>query len=703
MNRILKKTCIGLAAGLVALAVLAALALWLVPTRMLTPVAQRYLARHDKELLGRHVTVGDLYLNPYKGDFAVHRLKIAEADDTTRFFGFNELSGQIRPGALLKKQIHLTRLYLDALDLTVVQNGESFNFDDMVHHFAADTLQAEDAPGSLPDTARTTEGKSPWRILLQDMSINQSRLAYIDSLLGSRWDLENITLHIPEIDLSHVNPDVGLELEFADGGTLQLSGAYKTSEQQYTADVTLQHFPLSHIKPYLQKAVNVSEVAGRLKVALHVEGSTADLMDCTVSGRADIVQLALTTPSEEPVMSLDTVGIVLQSLQPLRQTVTLDDIYIGGFTFPYELMADSTTNIDRWLVSTPDESPEKTPADAVADTAAPKDWQLTVNRFSFENGRVNYIDHTLAETFRTSARDIAITAEDIHPETQNAVSFGMRIDRNGLLQGSWIGNIQDMSNMQLNARLTNLDLTMFSPYALAMFGNRLSAGQLSFKTTNTITNNQLLGENRLDIFAAEVGGKEPGTEPAYNIPLKTALYLLTDLRGNIGMDLPVKGDISSPTFSYRKILWRTFLNVLIKAVTSPAAILSNTIGLSGDQFNPAPLAPMQDTLTARQYRIVDRWAGILRQKPDLCLYITQKVNYNAYVASLRENGTDASDIPTPDAVHALMQRRDQQLRTYLSEKLQLQPSQFSCTFYPLDSLGTYAGDDLLEVNVLMQE
>ena len=700
MNRILKKTCIGLAAGLVTLAVLAALALWLVPTRMLTPIAQRYLAHHDKELLGRHVTVDGLYLNPYKGDFAIHRLKVAESDDTTRFFGFNELSGQIRPGALLRKQVHLTRFYLDAMELTVIQNGESFNFDDIIRHFAADTLQAEDGAEALPDTA-ANGGKSPWRILLQDMSINQSRLAYIDSLLDSRWNLENITIHIPEIDLSHVNPDVGLELEFADGGTLQLSGAYKTSEQQYSADVTLQQFPLSHIKPYLQKAVRVSQVDGSLRVALHVEGSTADLMDCTVSGRSDITRLALTTQDDEPIMSLDTVGIVLQSLQPLRQAVTIDDINIGGFKFIYELMADSTTNLDRWIVDAPEtpEAPEKVPA----DTAAHQDWQLTINRFSFDHGLVNYIDHTLRETFRTSVRDIAITAEDIDPEAQNTVSFGMRIDRNGLLQGSWTGNLQDLSNMQLNARLTNLDLTMFSPYTLAMFGNRLSAGQISFKTTNTVTANQLLGENRLDIFAAEVGGREPGIQPANNIPLKTALYLLTDMRGNIGMDLPVKGDISSPSFSYRKVLWRTFLNVLIKATTSPAAILSNTLGLSGDQFNPAPLEPMQDSLTARQYRIVDRWAGILRQKPDLCLYITQKVNYNAYVESLRKNGTDASSLPTPDAVHAMMQRRDRQLQTYLTEKLQLQPSQFSCASYPVDSLSTYAGDDLLEVSVLMQE
>lgn len=703
MSKTLKRTIIITLSVLGALLAIVALALWIVPTRMLTPIVQNYLAEHDKELLGRHVTVGDVFLNPYKGDLSVKDFMIAEADDVTRFVGFKEFSLHIKPLALLGKKVHVTSLLLDALDVNAIQRGEHFNFDDIIAHFSGDTLQAAGdtipaAPmqeAALSDTL--SESSFDWRILLQNMVINESHLCYTDEVIDSRINMENITLRIPEIDLSAVNPDVGLQLEFADGGTLGLSGSYKTTQRQYTADISLLDFPLSPVKPYLQDYVKAAEVDGKLSVRLHVNGSTVDMMDCTVSADARMTGLALKEESGSLIMKLDSAAVVLDELRPVPQTVTVGDVYLGGFLFPYEMMADSSTNVDRWLVAS--EETETTAAETAAEDTDAKPWILTVNRFLFEKGTVTYVDHSLSQDFKLNISDITAQAAGFNPNQQNTLEVSMRVPPTGLLKGTWTGDINDLANMVLDARLTNLDIKALSPYTVDMFGNPITNGQLSFNTNNIIVNNQLKSANRLTIFGAELGNKLPDVKPVYNLPLKTGLYLLTDMKGNIQMDLPVKGDISSPEFSYKKLLWRTFLNVLIKATTSPVAILSGTLGLSGDAFRPEAMNATQKEWNDSQLKAVEKWAKVLQQKPDLCLSLTQQINYQA---ARQAAGSDSTSL-TIESIQSLAADRGEQLKSYLDKTLHLKPEQYSITAWPADSLRSYAGDSQLSVSVLMQE
>ena len=76
------------------------------------------------------------------------------------------------------------------------------------------------------------------------------------------------------------------------------------------------------------------------------------------------------------------------------------------------------------------------------------------------------------------------------------------------------------------------------------------------------------------MFEPKVDKKRREIKAEMNIPLKLGLYVLKDKKGHVKMDLPVRGSLDSPEFSYRKIVLKAIGNVLLKVVTAPFSFLS---------------------------------------------------------------------------------------------------------------------------------
>ena len=60
--------------------------------------------------------------------------------------------------------------------------------------------------------------------------------------------------------------------------------------------------------------------------------------------------------------------------------------------------------------------------------------------------------------------------------------------------------------------------------------------------------------------------------------MKLAVALLKDRDGKIELDIPVSGDLNDPKFSVGGIILKVIVNLLVKAATSPFALLSAVFG-----------------------------------------------------------------------------------------------------------------------------
>ncbi len=81
-----------------------------------------------------------------------------------------------------------------------------------------------------------------------------------------------------------------------------------------------------------------------------------------------------------------------------------------------------------------------------------------------------------------------------------------------------------------------------------------------------------------------------GRPDATKLPVRLAVALLKDRKGEIHLDLPLTGQIDDPKFSVWGIVVKIIVNLLVKAATSPFALLGAIFGggeeLSYLEFDP---------------------------------------------------------------------------------------------------------------------
>ena len=108
--------------------------------------------------------------------------------------------------------------------------------------------------------------------------------------------------------------------------------------------------------------------------------------------------------------------------------------------------------------------------------------------------------------------------------------------------------------------------------------------------------------------------------------------MLKDKKGHVKIDLPVKGNLDAPEFSYRKIVMKALGNVLLKVVTAPFSFLTG----HGDNLTHIDLRPLDWNFSSEQYARFDRIAELLREKPEMKVSLTQRIAYRQALASLAE-------------------------------------------------------------------
>jgi hypothetical protein len=97
--------------------------------------------------------------------------------------------------------------------------------------------------------------------------------------------------------------------------------------------------------------------------------------------------------------------------------------------------------------------------------------------------------------------------------------------------------------------------------------------------------------------------------------------LLKDRNGQIHLDLPVTGRTDDPQFSVWKVVLQILKNLLVKAATSPIALLGRLFGGSED-ISAVQFAPGSERLTKEAKDKLDKLAKALHDRPALTLEIS---------------------------------------------------------------------------------
>ena len=634
----------------------------------IAPLAKNYIEKHDRELLGRSIRMERLKFNIFTGRLRIGDLRIGGADDSTTFFRLDSFEMRMRLWPLLSNRVVVKKLSFAAPGIKVYQRGNSFSFDDILAHFAGDTI---------PAAATPEKPSKPWEIGIYDISIRNGQVFYKDLLLDATWGMKDINLHIPGVYFSGEKTDVGAVLNFAEGGSLSTDVGYNIATSEFDIGIRLQDFALAGTLPYFRQALDVAAVDGRLSADIRLRGNTEHLLSLRTEGTASLAGFALRDRQQRPVVGVDTLGMKLAEGDMGSMRFRFDRIYAAGVSALFEMTPEGdnfsalmkptgstagTQAAGRISESgaTDDAAQDRTTAPDAPGDVTPT---LRIADLEIARGSVTVRDLTLHRPFEYTVSQIGMHSRDFDPSKHNKLTVDARMQKTGSAKLRWEGALDNIDNQNITLWLSNLDLRDFGPYCEHFTAYPLTKGNLTFRSQNVIRDRYLDGTNHLDMFEPKVDRKRKDIKAEMNIPLKLGLYVLKDKKGHVKMDLPVRGSLDSPEFSYRKIVLKAIGNVLLKVVTAPFSFLSG----NRDNLEYINIDPQQYAFTSEQYASLDKIAQALRDKPEMHIALTQRINMRR---ALPRQAANALRMAYAAHMRAADSTQRRQLSTLEYEKIQ---------------------------------
>ena len=98
----------------------------------LSSLVKYWVVKNSEELVGRKLEISELHFNYAQVALGIKGFNLFEADKTNTFVAFNELHVNFSPWYLITGEYAFSEIYLDGLNVSVIQDSLGFNFDSMI-------------------------------------------------------------------------------------------------------------------------------------------------------------------------------------------------------------------------------------------------------------------------------------------------------------------------------------------------------------------------------------------------------------------------------------------------------------------------------------------------------------------------------------------------------------------------------------------
>ncbi|HTT43558.1 MAG TPA: DUF748 domain-containing protein [Steroidobacteraceae bacterium] len=517
---------------------------------------------------------------------------------------------------------------------------------------AADAAAEAAPPARAPVKAQTSGGnQAAWSVAVPQISIEALKIAFEDRQVKPALAVSIAPLNL-QVAGFNTRPDAVLDvaLDSSINGTGKLTAKGKVTPQNGAlslhADLAALGLPL--IQPYLSRYTSMTLAKGALGAhvdlehaadgTLQIKGSTriSDLRTVDDKNRRDFVTWKELKVEDASYRSRP---------QSLRiKSVTLVQPYARMIIFP-----DRTTNVGE-ILRPAGSKPAATPVaqEPTTTTAAPAPakpapgaqrtgkaeapppratppkpltpWPLSIGAIRFVNATLDYTDLWIKPSFSVGIQTLngAITGLSSDPHSRAKVDLSGKIER---YSPAHIGGELNVLSAALYTDITmsykDIDLTIVNPYSGHFVGYKIDKGKLSVDVSYKIDNRKLDAKQHFVVDQLELGDRVESPD-AIHAPIKLAVALLKDRNGIIDLDLPMSGSIDDPTFRVGPLIWKAFVNLIVKVATAPFALLGHMFG-GGEHMNVVEFAPGSAELEPAAKEQLGAVAKSLKERPQLKL------------------------------------------------------------------------------------
>ena len=482
---------------------------------------------------------------------------------------------------------------------------------------------ASAAPAPVPAAAPAASTARQWQFDLHEFSVKDASFSAEDRSTRppAKVVLAPLSLKVEGASLDLGKPiTLALDTKINETGTLNVTGDVTPQPVSANLGINFKGVDMPVIQSYLAKYTSMTLLAGAASGDLKARYG-AKKPTLQVSGDISVAGLhTIDNALHEDFINWERLDIQGVNFQHDPDRLDIDQILARKLYARVIIEPDSSINVKRVLAGpgatvtapagpggaqvtataeVPAPAPPapaaatprtKTPAKAAhasatanagtAAAAAAPMMPMTIKKIVLQAGQANFADLSVTPNFATGIQNLEGTVLGLSSKANSRAKVDLHGSVDQFAPVSISGEVNILgptlyTDMALNFR--NIELSTFNPYSGKFAGYNISKGKLTTELHYKVEGRTLDAQHHITIEQLEFGAKTESKD-AVSLPIKLAVALLKDRNGVIDLNLPVNGSLDDPKFSLGPIIWKVFVSILEKAVTSPFALLGSLFG-----------------------------------------------------------------------------------------------------------------------------
>jgi len=448
------------------------------------------------------------------------------------------------------------------------------------------------------------------KVNFNDKTLNPSLLTKVDRININAYNIDSKSY-------SWLNYDLSLRLNSK--GYVKSKGRLRHPHLNQKGSFDLNKISLKEFSPYIEKNAYIRLEDGYINLKTVTQyAKSKNEADIKVSGSLDINEFFLLDERDDStLLSFNNLALKSFSYEMFPNRAYIDEVNLESFYL--NALVDENKTMNLASLSKLQSDDNTTVSEDTNETAFP----FKIMKLGVSSGSAIFADLSLPLKFKTNIHDLNGVVYSISSEKGEIsyVDIVGEIDKYGstkLVGSIDSSNPSSYTDLALNFR--NLELNSLTGYSASFAGYEIDSGKLFLDLDYKIADSELLGKNSIMIKKIELG-EEIEDENSSSLPLGFAIALLEDSDNIIDIDMPIEGNIDEPDFKYGALVWKTFGNLILGAVTSPFKFLGATMGIDGDKLSFVEFEKGLSVILPPEREKLDNITKLMLKRPKVVLKI----------------------------------------------------------------------------------
>jgi uncharacterized protein involved in outer membrane biogenesis len=504
---------------------------------------------------------------------------------------------------------------------------------------APSSVSEETASKEQPPVDKGKPPEKPWLVSLRNLSVDNYTIRVEDQTNSEPVTLTAKNIKVQGQNISTAKNSKGrlaLSLLLNDKGSISTTGTIGIEPMTADLKMELKGIEIPPLQPYFTDKVKINVTGGAISTAGNLSFTSTEKKEIKASYKGEAALNNFSSVDKlngEDLLKLESLALSDLNVGYTPLSIDIKGIALTDFYARVLVNSEGKVNLQE-IMKTEEPKPGSPPPPPVQQEKAepsPKEKgpskNIKIGQVTLQGGKIDISDKSVKPEFSMSLSEMGGRVSELSAEENTTADVELRGKLNNYTPLEITGKINPLREdlyVDIKARIKDFELSPTTPYAGKYVGYTIEKGKLSFDLKYLIVKKKLESQNSI-FFDQFTFGEKVESPTATKLPVKLAVALLKDRKGEIKLDLPVTGSLDDPKFSVWGVILKILVNLISKAATSPFSLLGAAFG-GGEELSYIEFDYGSTVVTESSAKKLETVAKAFHDRPSLKMDIEGHVD-----------------------------------------------------------------------------